>query len=114
MEKAILGHIDCPHCGEKSGMEVKHDKNSEPFGYCEYCAGQLRVGGRPGRVRSFCKMHPWAGNPPVTVTDTVPVLPPVAAQAPVTVTKEPAPARRRATFADALGALGVASKAVAP
>lgn len=94
-------------------MEVKHDKNLEPFGYCAECYGQLRVGGNPGRVRKFCRRYPWAAKPgaapaiPVTVTVTEPdtgkVAPPVVEAAPVTV---PVPVKRKATFADALAVLG--------
>jgi len=121
MEKTILGHIDCPHCGTERAMEIKHDKNLEPFGYCEECAGQLRVGGKPGRVRKFVKLYPWAGNPPVgvgpspapvsvTVTGAEPA--PEPEKAPVTV-PAPAPVKKaRATFADALTCLGVVNKAV--
>jgi hypothetical protein len=119
MSKSILGHINCPYCGEDAGMEIKHDKNLEPFGYCPYCAGQMRVGGKPGRVRAFCKMYPWASNPPVTAVNPVTVTvtgekaPPVAAPSPVPVAPRMAPPKRTATFADALGMLGVASKAAA-
>jgi hypothetical protein len=106
-QKPVLGQIPCPHC--PAHMNVKHDKNDDPFGHCEECGGQLRVGGRPARVRAFVARYPWAAKPsdavtvPVTVTVTEPKLTP----APVTVT-EPAP-RRRASFADALGLLGGAN-----
>lgn len=127
MEKTILGHIDCPTCGAAGGMRITHDKNQEPFGYCEAgCGQQLRIGGNPARVRMFVARHPFAGKPgaaPVTVTDTGTVAP----EKPVTVEERAAKAnrigereakpvteqiqqpqpKRKATFADALGVLGV-------
>lgn len=113
-EKEILGMIDCPHCGEVGAMGVKHDKNGEPFGHCEECAGQLRVGGKPGRVRKFCRRYPWAVVPgaapvpvTVTVTDEMPRKAPAAAveiTKPVPVSPLPPP-KRKATFADALNIL---------
>jgi hypothetical protein len=118
MEKTILGHIDCPHCGEPAGMEIKHDKNQDPFGYCAYCnGGQLRVGGNPGRVRAFIRRYPWAAKPgtaPAPAAD--PVTAPAPAKIPVTVTEqEPGPkthhgpVKKRSSFEDALTLLGVKS-----
>ena len=105
-EKPVLGMIDCPICGEVAGMAVKHDKNGDPFGHCEECAGQLRVGGKPGRVRKFCKRYPWAaaGAVPVTVTVTEekPAKPAEIDAVPVPL----APPKRRDAFADALKFLG--------
>lgn len=103
-QKPTIGTIPCPHCGET--MNVKRDKNEDPFGHCEECAGQLRVGGNPARLRKFIAKYPWAAKPvvgaagPVTVTETpkVPV--------PVTETPPPPPPKRRAGFADALDILG--------
>lgn len=51
----VFGEIDCPHCGEK--MKVKADKNGDPFGHCEHCSGQLRVGGKTARVENFFRRH---------------------------------------------------------
>lgn len=70
----ILGHIDCPSCGTKGGMRITHDKNGDPFGFCEAeCNQQMRIGGNPRRVALFLKMYPWAAGAaesvPVTVTD---------------------------------------------
>jgi len=110
-QKPVLGQIPCPHCPEQ--MNVKHDKNSDPFGHCEECGGQLRVGGNPARVRKFVARYPWAAKPSegVAVPVTVTVQEKPTATAPVTVA-EPAPApRRRASFADALGLLGGANAA---
>lgn len=109
-EKPILGYIQCPHCDEQMG--VKHDKNGDPFGHCEECGGQLRVGGNPARLRKFLARHPWAAKPtvpadPVTVTEKPTAPAPVSAPAPKV--QEPAP-RRRASFADALGMFGVGEK----
>ncbi len=62
-EKEILGHIDCPSCGTAKGMRVTHDKNGEPFGYCEAeCGQQLRVGGDRHRVKAFLARFPWAAK----------------------------------------------------
>lgn len=130
-EKTILGMIDCPHCGEVNGMAIKHDKNNEPFGHCEDCAGQLRVGGKPGRVRKFCRMYPWAASsaapqplpagvdwvatfPEPVTGNGVPVAP-VKDQAPeipvtVTVTEERRAAPRKASFLDALAGLNTLGK----
>lgn len=114
-EKPALGMIDCPHCGEVGGMAVKHDKNGEPFGHCEECSGQLRVGGKPGRVRKFCRLYPWAAAAvasvtapavPVTVTVTEEKPAPATEPPPVTATPTAPPPRRKATFADALAILG--------
>jgi hypothetical protein len=112
-QKPILGQIPCPHCPEK--MNVKHDKNGDPFGHCEECGGQLRVGGNPARVRKFVARYPWAAKPAVgaDVPVTVTVQDKPAQAAPVTVTP-PAPApRRRASFADALDVFAVGSKRAA-
>ena len=82
MAGPVLGHIDCPSCGTPKGMRITHDKNGDPFGYCEAtCSQQMRVGGLADRVRRFVARYPWAG--PVTGTG------PAAAPAPVPV---PAPA----------------------
>lgn len=70
-KKQILGHIDCPTCGTTKAMRVKADKNGDPFGYCEDCAQQLRVGGDRHRVRRFMERHGLATAPaPVTGTGT--------------------------------------------
>jgi hypothetical protein len=112
-EKPVLGTIPCPHCHER--MAVKHDKNGDPFGHCEECGGQLRVGGKPSRVRAFVAKYPWAAKPAAegaaSVTVTVTEKP--AAPEPVTVPvpEQAPPPRRRATFADALGVLGVRNAA---
>lgn len=86
-EKKVLGHIDCPACGTAGGMRVTHDKNGEPFGFCEAeCNQQMRVGGSPRRVALFVARYPWAAKPepvPVTVTEKKPA--PEAKPAPVPV-----------------------------
>ncbi len=68
-EKEVLGYIDCPACGHQGGMRITHDKNSEPFGFCEAnCNQQLRIGGSARRVALFVARHPWAAKPvPVPV-----------------------------------------------
>ena len=92
MSKDILGHIDCPSCGTVKGMRITHDKNAEPFGFCEAeCGQQLRIGGNPRRVQQFVKRHPWAGTvtaptpaaKPVTVTPTAPPPAPKPVKKPV-------------------------------
>ncbi|MFM7000411.1 MAG: hypothetical protein ACKOXU_05035 [Limnohabitans sp.] len=89
MEKVIFGHIDCPTCGVANGMRITHDKNGDPFGYCEAeCGQQLRIGGDKRRSNKFLARFPWAaGSPPVTETG----------KEPVTVTApEPTPAAAKA------------------
>lgn len=95
--REVLGHIDCPTCGTVKGMRVTHDRNGDPFGYCEAeCSQQLRIGGDARRVRKFLERHPWAAGKPAEpaaapVTATVPDEPPAVAPAPA-----PKPARPRA------------------
>lgn len=106
-DKPVLGMIPCPHCPEQ--MTVRRDKNGDPFGHCEECRGQLRVGGDPARVRKFIARYPWAAKPPVGAADPVTGTVTEKPAAPVPVTEPvPAPAKtkRRASFADALGILG--------
>jgi hypothetical protein len=105
MTKQVLGHIDCPTCGKDDAMRVTADRNGDPFGFCEDgCGQQLRVGGKPGRVRAFVARYPWAAASPVPLplqepapaklpgTDTPPAAPePVVI--PVFAPKAPAPAK---------------------
>ena len=105
--REVLGHIDCPTCGTAKGMRITHDKNGDPFGYCEAnCSQQMRVGGDARRVRDFIARHPWAAKPvpvtgapsaPVPVTETKPVEKPKPAPVtvPVTVTVQPKPVTAR-------------------
>jgi hypothetical protein len=98
MAGKTLGHIDCPTCGTHKGMRITHDKNGDPFGYCEVtCSQQMRIGGEKSRVRRFIERFPWAASP-VTVTPPEPApaqkAKPVPAPAPVpeiTPVKTPAP-----------------------
>lgn len=70
----ILGFIDCPTCGAAGRMRVTADRNGAPFGFCEECAQQLRIGGSAHRVEKFKGRHPALFRPapeagkPVTVT----------------------------------------------
>lgn len=83
-DREILGHIDCPTCGTAKGMRITHDKNGDPFGYCEAeCNQQMRIGGDKRRVKSFLARYPWAAGA-APVTDTAP--------APAKAEPEPAPA----------------------
>lgn len=80
MSKAVLGHIDCPTCGTAKGMRVTHDRNGEPFGYCEAkCSQQLRVGGDKSRVADFVARYPWAAGPGAAPTVSAPVPAPAPA-----------------------------------
>lgn len=84
-EKEVLGHIDCPACGTPGGMRITHDKNGEPFGFCEAnCNQQMRIGGSARRVALFVALHPWAAKP-VTVQIPLPEkqAQPVKAENPV-------------------------------
>lgn len=94
-ERQILGHIDCPTCGTKGGMRITHDKNGEPFGYCEAeCSQQMRIGGDKRRVAAFVARHPWAAGAAAAKP---------AAAAPVTApAPAPAPAKPKATPFDLL------------
>lgn len=120
MEKRVLGHIDCPTCGTAKGMRITHDKNGDPFGYCEAtCSQQMRIGGEKSRVKKFLERFPWAAGSapvaPVTNTATAPATvkpteqakpkPAQAATAPEE-TPEVKPARR-SSLADALSVFGV-------
>lgn len=79
MTKEILGHIDCPTCGTAKGMRITHDKNGEPFGYCEAeCNQQMRIGGDKRRVKAFAARYPWAMPPAVPVTAPAPAQGPEA------------------------------------
>lgn len=87
MAKEILGRLDCPVCGHDHGIRITPDRNGEPFGYCEECGVQLRIGGDRGRVAAFYR-HNAHMTRPGTVTDTGTGT----ATAPATVTKpEPEP-----------------------
>lgn len=110
-DKTILGHIDCPTCGTAGGMRITHDKNGDPFGYCEAeCAQQLRIGGDRWRVQKFIERHPWAAKPkadaPAEAPASAPAVRPAATEAPA-----PAPAPKkteaRSPMADALNFLGM-------
>jgi len=103
-QKPIIGTIPCPHC-DNDKMGVKRDKNEDPFGHCEECGGQLRVGGSPARLRKFIAKYPWAAKPAVGAADPVTVTALPAAPAPVT-EPPPPPPKRRAGFADALSFMG--------
>lgn len=69
-KKTVLGHIDCPVCGTAGGMSITHDRNGDPYGYCEAnCDAQLRIGGKARRVAAFIARYPWAAG---QVTDVPP------------------------------------------
>lgn len=113
MQKHALGHIDCPYCAAPKMMRITHDKNGKPFGHCEDCTGQLRVGGHSYREKKFIERYPFSGQKapemPVTVTEPKPVEKPaaVALVAPVSVPEAPKEqTRKKASFADALDFLG--------
>lgn len=109
MAREILGHIDCPTCGTKAGMRITHDKNGEPFGYCEAgCNQQMRIGGDKRRVSAFVARYPWAAGKtePLKVTVTVPntkAQPTITAE--IIDQKKPAPAKARSAFEDAVSFL---------
>ena len=84
MNKTILGHIDCPTCGEETAMRITTDKNGDPFGFCEICRQQLRVGGDADRVDDFYRAHPGIKKPgaPVRATVSAPAAEPAKPAAP--------------------------------
>lgn len=93
MAREILGHIDCPHCAEVARMRITPDKNGAPFGYCEECNGQLKVGGNQSRVAAFYRKYPQIKKPgepspvhPGTKEDTPPAVAPTP---PAAVAKAP-------------------------
>lgn len=91
MAGPVLGHIDCPSCGASKGMRINHDKNLDPFGFCELnCRQQLRVGGDAHRVKQFVARYPWAAKP---VTGTAPASAPAPAPASAPAQAKPAPAK---------------------
>lgn len=117
MDKKVLGHIDCPSCGTVGGMRITHDKNGQPFGFCEAeCDQQLRIGGSARRVRKFIERYPWAAPKqeapagPAPVAVTAPKRAPAPKPAPVTGTvteeKAPKPAPVMSPFAAAVHLLG--------
>lgn len=106
MTKTVLGHIDCPTCGTAKGMRITHDKNGDPFGYCEAeCNQQMRIGGDKRRVSAFLARYPWAaGADPVTDTGEKPAPAPQAKPVPAPAPAKPA--KPRSAFDDALAMLG--------
>lgn len=94
MAKEIQGHIDCPSCGASKRMRVTCDKNGDPFGFCEECRQQLRVGGDAHRVAKFRERHPWAAPGAAPVTETVPEPVPAPAPAPAPAAKPKAKSSR--------------------
>ncbi len=97
MTKIILGHIDCPTCGTAKGLRITHDKNGDPFGFCEAtCNQQIRIGGDKRRVAAFLARHPWAAPAAAAapVTDTAPAAPPSKAKPAAPPVPVPAPARK--------------------
>ena len=113
-KKPVLGHIDCPYCFASDTMRITHDKNGKPFGHCDDCDGQLRVGGKPYREKKFIERYPFSGQKapeiPVTVTVPAPVEKPATVEPIAPVTAPVAPVqqtqKRKAGFADALQMLG--------
>jgi hypothetical protein len=105
--KPILGHIDCPTCASQLGMRITHDRNGDPFGYCEhFCGQQLRIGGSSHRVSKFLARYPWAARSP-HVQAPSPVPAPVTVTEANTQTNTQTPPKRRSSMDDALAMLGV-------
>lgn len=115
MKKEGKGHINCPYCDGAQTMRVIEDRNGKPFGHCDDCNGQMRVGGSKHREEKFCSLYPWAAPKaakiPVTVTEPKPAAKPapVAPVIPVTVSEpvEPVTVKARSSFDDALAIFGV-------
>lgn len=106
-ENRVKGHIDCPTCGTKGAMRITHDKNGDPFGFCEAgCNQQMRIGGSAHRVAKFVQRFPWAAKPEAAAPAPAPAAPVAAKPAP----PKPAPKRSSAGFFDSLlGGGGVAA-----
>lgn len=94
MTKEVLGHVDCPVCGNPHA-EVKNDRNTKPFIFCpdRNCATQVFTR-REFQVKSLL-----ARMRPVTVTVTEKPAPQNPVQEPK---QEPAPPKKKPSFADAL------------
>lgn len=100
MASNVIGHIDCPICGQD--MPIKPDKNGHAYGHCAHrCNGQVftRNDHRDSLLRARMR--------PVTVTDTEEAAPPAAssvsepsapAPAPVAPPQPPAPPKKRASI----------------
>ncbi len=115
-QKEALGYITCPTCGTHDGMRITHDKNGDPFGYCEAnCGQQMRIGGDKRRVRDFLarfpQFAPKAEPAAATSAEPVPVpvvTVPVAEPKPPAKPAEPAkPAKKRTAFDDVAAIFGV-------
>ena len=107
MAKEILGRVDCPFCHLSQGVRVTHDKNGQPFGYCDGgCHGQMKVGGDAHRVARFVEKYPWAAPLNAAKPVSVPVREPEPeavqpVMAPVQVVKpEPKPKPKRQPVAN--------------
>jgi hypothetical protein len=114
LEKTVHGHIDCPHCGAQKMMRITSDRNGKPFGHCDDCNGQLRVGGNSYREKKFIDRYPFAAGSiaaiPVTVTanepQTAPPAAPVSDTAPDPTKTHHGPVAKRSAMEDALRHLG--------
>lgn len=105
MKKPILGHIDCPACGAVGGVSITHDKNGEPYGYCEAnCDLQMRIGGKARRVAAFVARYPWAAAPSAKPGDDPPDDDPPPKPEPISKPEPPPPKKSHW-----LEGLGVAS-----
>lgn len=91
-------------------MRVTHDKNGKPFGHCDDCNGQLRVGGNTYREKKFIERYPFSGQkaPEIPVTVTEQKTPPAESAVPVPVPKPEIkqPPQQKSKFAAALDLLG--------
>lgn len=108
--KKVFGHIDCPTCATVKGMRITHDKNGDPFGYCEAtCKQQLRIGGDKDRVKNFLKRFPWASEQVPAMPEPEPVKKAEITKPDRVPDKAPEPEKKktRSAFEDALSALGV-------
>lgn len=104
MKKPVLGHIDCPACGTVGGMSITHDRNGEPYGYCEAnCDAQLRIGGKARRVAAFIARHPWAAAKDVPRNDPPDDDPPTT---PEPIAKPAPPVPKKPHWLEGLGVAG--------
>jgi hypothetical protein len=120
LEKPVLGHIDCPACGAEKGMRFIHDKNGKPFGHCDDCNAQLRVGGNSYREKKFAALYAWAApkptENPVTVTgpkaleNPTPAAPDVPLPVSVPEQKNDIKVKKRSSLDDAVAFLSGARK----
>ncbi|MCW3478966.1 hypothetical protein OL229_05225 [Neisseriaceae bacterium JH1-16] len=60
-KKAAIGYVSCPTCGNDH-MEVRPDKNDNPYCYCPECSQQVMTHGGARAARLLARMRPLAAE----------------------------------------------------